>query len=112
MKQVSKRDSQTLLRKNSLFLVNCLTTRYRDRDTLDAHIGEVTQAANQKRLTHFTEKAQSVTHYQQRFEYMEEAKQRLLQAKVVRAESHKETRLSPLLPEPWEENQEGLLVEK
>lgn len=32
------RDSQTLLRKNTLFLVNCLKTRYKERK--NAHIGE------------------------------------------------------------------------
>jgi hypothetical protein len=40
--------------------------------------------------------------YQQRFEYMEEAKQRLLQARIDREDETKLSRLSPLLPEPWE----------
>ena len=70
VKQSEPRDSQTLLRKNSLFLVSCLTTRYKDRDSINPHIGDNTAATNQKRLTSFTEKAHSLTHYSQRFEYM------------------------------------------
>lgn len=95
------RDSQTLLRKNTLFLVNCLKTRYRERK--NAHIGERPEAANHMKLGNFSEKTAANTQYQQRFEYMEEAKQRLLQAKTERhVEGSRLSRLSPLLPEPWE----------
>ena len=95
------RDSQTLLRKNTLFLVNCLKTRYRERK--NAHIVERPEAANHMKLGNFSEKTAANTQYQQRFEYMEEAKQRLLQAKTERhVEGSRLSRLSPLLPEPWE----------
>lgn len=62
------RDSQTLLRKNTLFLVNCLKNRYRERK--NAHIGERPEAANHMKLGNFSEKTALNTQYQQRFEYM------------------------------------------
>lgn len=94
------RDSQTLMRKNTLFLVNCLKTRYKERK--NAHIGERPEAANHMKLGNFSEKTANNTQYQQRFEYMEEARQRLLQAKTERhVEGSRLSRLSPLLPEPW-----------
>ena len=104
--QPQHRDSQTLLRKSSLFLVSCLTTRYKDREVVGPHVGENTSAANQKRLTHFAEKAHSLTHYSQRFEYMESARQKMLQAKDPSQTHHPRLIHRPsavLKPEPWEE---------
>ena len=69
IKTSEQRDSQTILRKNSLFLVNCLKTRYKESFTKKAHIGESTNVANM-RLGFFSEKNGSMTQYQQRFEYM------------------------------------------
>ena len=73
---MEQRDSQTILRKNSLFLVNCLKTRFKE-SYKKAHIGETSNVGNM-RLGFYTEKNKFMTQYQQRFEYMEEARQRLL----------------------------------
>ena len=44
-KLTEQRDSQTILRKNSLFLVNCLKTRFKE-SYKKAHIGEAQNVAN------------------------------------------------------------------
>lgn len=58
------RDSQTLLRKNTLFLVNCLKTRYKQRK--NAHVGEHPEAAN-FRVGNLSERRIQNPQYQQRF---------------------------------------------
>ena len=64
------RDSQTLLRKNSLFLVNCLNTRYKDGH-LSPHVGNMAETAYLMPLNEASAKKGSMnTHYHQRFEYM------------------------------------------
>lgn len=63
------RDSQTILRKNSLFLVNCLKTRYKDNN-VNSHIGNMAETAGHMQLNDFKNKISSQTHYHQRFEYM------------------------------------------
>ena len=98
IKSAEQRDSQTILRKNSLFLVNCLKTRYRET-MKKAHVGETANVANM-RLGSLREKKEGTTHYQQRFEYMEEAKQRMLVARELDIETRM-SKISPLLPEPW-----------
>jgi hypothetical protein len=62
------------------------------------HIGERPEATNHMRLGNFSEKVTTITQYQQRFEYMEEAKQRLLQAKTLKEDESRLSRLNPLLP--------------
>lgn len=92
------RDSQTILRKNALFLVNCLKTRYKE-SRKNAHLGEFSQGSNIKQGS-LNEKNQGNLQYLQRFEYMEEAKQRMMQSRLEKVDSKLE-RASPLLPEPW-----------
>jgi hypothetical protein len=98
VKLAEMRDSQTILRKNALFLVNCLKTRYKE-SCKNAHLGEFSQGSNIKQGS-LNEKNQGNLQYQQRFEYMEEAKQRMMQSRLEKVDSKLE-RASPLLPEPW-----------